>query len=71
LENLELFILHFGYFAVFTFLALGIFGLPITVAGVFVATSYFIIPYMPVQFYIILLLVMGLAMISSFRIAKM
>ncbi|MFD0944257.1 CDP-diacylglycerol--serine O-phosphatidyltransferase [Savagea faecisuis] len=47
------------------------YGLPITVAGVFVATSYFIIPYMSVQFYIILLLVMGLAMVSSFRISKM
>lgn len=41
MENLELFILHFGYFAVFTFLALGIFGLPMPDEVVVTSVGFF------------------------------
>ncbi|HEY4579261.1 MAG TPA: CDP-diacylglycerol--serine O-phosphatidyltransferase, partial [Savagea sp.] len=47
------------------------YGVPITVAGVVMAASYLIIPYVAIQFYVLLVLILSLLMVSSIRIAKM
>lgn len=45
-------------------------GVPITVAGVILALSYFIDPYMKDGFYVILMLILTYLMVSSMRITK-
>lgn len=46
------------------------FGLPITVAGVVLALSYFIFPYVTAGFYITLIIILTYLMVSNVRIAK-
>ncbi|WP_432358241.1 CDP-diacylglycerol--serine O-phosphatidyltransferase [Sporosarcina sp. UB5] len=46
------------------------YGVPITAAGVVLTLSYFLSPYIGPQFFVILKVVLGLAMVSNIRIAK-
>jgi len=45
-------------------------GLPITVAGVVLALSYFIYPYLQDGFYLLLMLILTFLMVSNIRITK-
>ncbi|MCM3711804.1 CDP-diacylglycerol--serine O-phosphatidyltransferase [Sporosarcina luteola] len=46
------------------------YGLPITAAGVVLTLSYFLSPYIGPPFFVIIMVVLGLAMVSNVRIAK-
>lgn len=46
------------------------YGVPITAAGVLLTLSYFLSPYIGPPFFVILMVVLGIAMISNIRIAK-
>ncbi|MFD1206521.1 MULTISPECIES: CDP-diacylglycerol--serine O-phosphatidyltransferase [Sporosarcina] len=46
------------------------YGLPITVAGVILALCYFLSPYMAAPYFVIIMVVLGIMMVSNFRIAK-
>lgn len=46
------------------------YGVPITVAGVLLTLCYFLSPYIGPQFFVIIMVVLGFAMISNIRIAK-
>lgn len=45
-------------------------GVPITVAGVLLASSYFLVAKLNPPFFVILLVILGLLMVSSIKIAK-
>lgn len=45
-------------------------GLPITAAGTILTVSYFLAPFVPLGFYIPLVLVLALLMISTFTMKK-
>ncbi|CAM3212408.1 CDP-diacylglycerol--serine O-phosphatidyltransferase [Filibacter tadaridae] len=45
-------------------------GVPITAAGVIMTMSYFVYPYVKDGFFVILMLVLALLMVSTIRIAK-
>ncbi|MCG7346077.1 CDP-diacylglycerol--serine O-phosphatidyltransferase [Sporosarcina sp. ACRSL] len=46
------------------------YGLPITAAGVLLTLCYFLSPYVGPPFFVIVMVVLGVAMISNIRIAK-
>ncbi|NYF25427.1 CDP-diacylglycerol--serine O-phosphatidyltransferase [Sporosarcina sp. JAI121] len=46
------------------------YGVPITAAGVAMTLSYFLIPYLGPLFFVVLMLIMSVLMISNIRIAK-
>jgi CDP-diacylglycerol---serine O-phosphatidyltransferase len=46
------------------------YGVPITAAGVVMTLSFFLIPYLGPLFFVVLMFIMSLLMISNIRIAK-
>ena len=46
------------------------YGVPITAAGVVMTLSFFLVPYMAPLFFVVLMFIMSLLMISNIRIAK-
>lgn len=46
------------------------YGVPITVAGVILALTYFLSPYVGPPFFVIVMIILGFAMVSNIRISK-